>query len=118
MLFLILVSFSVHGQSINLNDISKKWNEELPENYDSITKLRSTSIENNHFVFNFLIEATQFEFDTALPMVRSQILKTVCSKPREKNLLTINNAHLVYRYENTKGQVLGEFMIRPEHCRK
>jgi hypothetical protein len=99
-----------------LAEISHTLNKSLPEVYDQLTKLVSTSVENNNFIYHFLVNANQSEFDGALPKVKAQILKTICAKKVERSLLKVHKAHLVYRYENVKGQSLGEFMVRPEHC--
>lgn len=111
---IILLPFTAFAQS--LKDSSEKINKDLPQKYDSITKLQSTSVQNNNLIYHFIVDANQIEFDSAFPKVKQQILSSICSKPREKNLLTIQKAHLVYRYENARGLSLGEFMVRPEHC--
>jgi hypothetical protein len=100
-----------------LEEVSQKLNQDLPEVYDPVTKLRKTTVENNHLIFNFLIDANQKEYDWAMPKVRKQVMSTICSKSRERSIFKDHNANIVYRYENVKGQSLGEFMIRPEHCR-
>lgn len=102
----------------NLEEYSVKINKDLPEKYDSITKLRKTTVENNNLIYNFLVDADQGEFDWAMPKVKSQVMSTICTKGRDKTALHQYNANIVYRYENVKGQALGEFMVRPEHCPK
>lgn len=112
--FILLLPLATLAQ--NLKEFSDKMNKDLPQKYDSITKLQTTSVQHNNLIFHFIVDANQSEFDLAMPKVRQQIMSTICSKPREKNLLTVQKAHLIYRYENAKGQSLGEFMVRPEHC--
>lgn len=104
------------GQS--LQELSAKINKTLPEIYDHATKLMSTTVENNNFYYHFMLKATKKEYKGALPHVQAQILKTICSKPTERTILLGHKANIVYRYENDKGQSLGEFMVRPSHCQK
>jgi len=101
----------------SLEEVSNKLNTDLPEVYDPVTKLRTTTVENNNLIFNFLIDANQKEYDWAMPKVRKQVMSTICSKSRERSVFKTHNANIVYRYENVKGQSLGEFMISPDHCR-
>ncbi|WPU66649.1 hypothetical protein [Peredibacter starrii] len=91
-------------------------NKELPEIYDHMTKLMRTSVENNNFKYQFLINADQKEYNWALPKVRSQILSNICKNSRQKAILKNYSANIVYSYENVKGQSLGEFMVKPDHC--
>lgn len=107
-----------HPDAPNLNEISLKINKTLPQIYDHVTKLVSTSVENNNFSYHFILKATPSEYKLALPMVRSQILKTICSKKTEKSILLDYNTNIVFRYESDKGQTLGEFMVKPDHCKK
>lgn len=100
----------------SLEEVSAKLNQDLPEIYDPVTKLRKTTVENNNLIFNFLIDANQKDYDWAMPKVKTQVEKTICSKAREKAVFRDHKANIVYRYENMKGQSLGEFMVRPEHC--
>ncbi|MCM2349391.1 MAG: hypothetical protein NDI69_05165 [Bacteriovoracaceae bacterium] len=104
------------GQS--LQELSAKINKTLPEIYDHATKLMSTTVENNNFYYHFMLKATKKEYQGALPHVQAQILKTICSKATERGILLGHKANIVYRYENDKGQSLGEFMVRPGHCQK
>lgn len=112
----LIIFFPLLAHAETLKDISDKWNKDLPQKFDHITKLQKTTVENNNFIFHFIVDAKQFEFDTALPKVKQQITGPICSKPREKHLLQVQRAHLVYRYESVRGLSLGEFMVRPEHC--
>lgn len=112
----LIIFLPLFASAESLKDISDKWNKDLPEKFDSITKLQKTTTLNNNFIFNFIVDANQFEFDTALPKVKQQIMATICSKPREKHLLKNLKSNLVYRYESVRGLSLGEFMVRPEHC--
>lgn len=112
----LIIVIPLTGHAESLKDISDKWNKDLPEKFDSITKLQKTTTENNNFIHHFIVDANQFEFDTALPKVKQQIMSSICSKPREKHLLNVQKANLVYRYESIRGLSLGEFMVRPEHC--
>lgn len=100
----------------SLEDISKELNKTLPEVFDPVTKLMRTTVENNNLKYNFLLDADQKEYSWALPKVRAQILSTICNKSREKTILKNYKANIVYSYENVKGQSLGEFMVKPEHC--
>ncbi len=99
-----------------LNDISLKMNKDLPEVWDPVTKLISTSVQNDNLYYHFKIDATQAEYDKFIPKVKAQVLSSVCSKSREKFLLKELKANLVYSYESVKGGSLGEFMVRSGHC--
>lgn len=99
-----------------LDEVSAKINRDLPEIYDPVTKLRTTTVENNNLIFNFLIDASQKQYNWAMPKVKAQVLSNICSRGREGSVLKHHKANIVYRYENVKGQSLGEFLIRPEHC--
>lgn len=117
MMTVLMMLSPVSAQTqMSLEEVSVKLNKDLPENYDQVTRLRKTTVENNHLIYNFLLNADQAEFDRALPKVKAQVMKTICSKPREKQILKGHKASIVYRYENLKGQSLGEFMIAPSHC--
>lgn len=116
-LFTTSLSAFSQGMKPTLDEVSHALNKDLPEIYDPVTKLRKTTVENNHLIFNFLIDANQKEYDWAMPKVKKQVMSTICSKSRERTIFKVHNANIVYRYENVKGQSLGEFMIRPEHCR-
>ncbi len=102
----------------SLEEASLKINRSLPENYDRVTRLRTTTVENNHLVFHFLLNAEKSEYQWALPKVKEQVLKTICSQSREGDVLKNRRGNIVYRYENLKGQSLGEFMVTPEHCKR
>lgn len=110
------LSAGVRGSSGNLSEISTSMNKSLPEVYDPVTKLISTSVENNNFTYHFVLMANFKEYSWALPKVKASILETICSKPREKVLLKQHRANLVYSYENVEGQLLGQFMVKPEQC--
>lgn len=118
---IIILSFSFHQLSaqpvrLSLTEFSNQMNGEFPQIFDHATRLVSSSVENSNFIYHFQLRADQIEFRSALPHVKAQILKTVCGKPKDKILLTVYKANLVYKYENDKGNYLGEFMVRPEHC--
>lgn len=120
-LILILLMFSLsdlfaQSQQLTLGEYSTQMNKEFPQVYDHATRLVSSSVENSNFIYHFQLRADQSEFRSALPHVKEQILKTVCAKPKDRVLLTVYKANLVYKYENDKGNYLGEFMIQPEHC--
>ena len=100
----------------NLKDISIEENKSLPQIYDHATKLTTTTVEQNNFYYHFLVGATQKEFDFALPKVKVQILKTICSRKTERIILKEYKANIVYRYESDKGMSLGEFMVKPDFC--
>ena len=102
----------------SLKDISTEENKSLPQIYDHATKLTTTTVEHNNFYYHFLVAATQKEFDFALPKVKAQILRTICSRKTERTILKEHNAVIVYRYESDKGLSLGEFMVKPQHCSK
>jgi hypothetical protein len=107
---------AVQASSVGLAEISAHMNKSLPEVYDPVTKLISTSVENNNFKYHFVLKANFKEYSWALPKVRARILETVCSKTRERMLLKQHRANLVYSYENVEGQLLGQFMVKPEQC--
>jgi hypothetical protein len=119
-IFGVLLSLNVFGQisKPTLQEVSAKVNRSLPEVYDAVTKLVTTTVENNNFSYHFLVDANQDEFNKALPKVKNQILSTLCTKNIERSILKDHNANIVYRYENVKGQSLGEFMVKPDHCPK
>lgn len=112
-----LLSFSALAQTApSLEQYSRKLNQSLPEVYDAVTKLRHTTVENNHIVYHFLVDATMSESSWALPKVKGQVLLSVCQNAHQKNILQNLRAGIIYRYENLKGQSLGEFLISPAHC--
>ncbi len=115
--FMTLHSFA-QSTNTEIQAYSLKINKSLPEVYDHVTKLISTSVENNNFYYHFQLKATLKEFTEARPKANAQVLKTVCSQSRERVILQKFKANLIYRYENDKGISLGEFMIRPSHCQK
>jgi hypothetical protein len=118
MKFLLLIfSLSLFAQAPeSLEDMSRKINLSLPEKYDHMTKLLRTRVENNVMNFDFLVNATKEEFAAAFPKVKGEVLKTVCHHSREGLILKAHKKAIIYRYENLKGQSLGEFMISPQHC--
>lgn len=119
MVYLALIfSLSLFAQTPSLEMYSQKINADLPENYDKITRLRKTTVENDELVFHFLVLATKEEFSTAFPKVKDQVLRTICRHSREGRVLRELKAPVIYRYENEKGQSLGEFVVRPGHCQK
>lgn len=104
------------SEKVDLRSVSEKINLTLPESFDAVTKLMKTTAENNYLINHFIIDASQKEYDWAMPKVKSQVMSTICTKAREKMILKQLKANIVYRYENTKGQSLGEFMVKPEDC--
>lgn len=113
-LMMLFLTFSANA---SLREEASRINKDLPEIYDPVTKLVTTTVENNNLIFNFIVDASQGEFDWALPKVKSQVLKTICRSTRERKVLRELKSNVVYRYENAKGQSLGEFLVRPEHCK-
>ena len=117
MLNLLLFLFSVQlFANSALEAMSRRVNTELPEVYDHATKLMRTTVENNNFKFHFVVGASKAEFADAYPKVKAQILKTLCSHAREKSILKVYKAGILYSYESTRGEALGEFLVRPNHC--
>lgn len=119
--FAAIISISSHqGQTDSsrpsLEEVSVKVNKKLPKKYDHITKLIKTSITNNVFYYHFLVGATREEYKQAEPLVRTQILKTICSKTPERTILLKHKANIVFQYETPNGESLGQFMVKPEHC--
>ena len=106
------------ANSTSLKELSLKINKELPEVYDHATKLVGTSLENKNFYFHFILNANSEEYKGALPKVKAQVLKTICSGKREREILLRHQANIIYRYESLSGQSLGEFMIPSSHCSK
>lgn len=100
----------------SLEEYSKNLNKELPEVYDRITKLITTTVEHHDLTYHFVIDVSQKEYQWAMPKVKEQVLKTICSQGRERSVLLRHRASLIYSYENVKGQSLGKFMVKPEHC--
>ena len=113
-ILMILMMGFAHAQT--LERISTDLNHKLPEVYDSVTKLMRTSVEHNNLKYSFLLDASHKEYRWAMPKVREQVMKNVCKNERERFILKKLNANIVYSYENTKGQSLGEFMIKPSDC--
>lgn len=100
----------------SLKEFSEKMNSSLPEVFDHATKLMTTTVDNNNFNYHFVLNATKDEFKFAFPKVKTQILKTICSRSQERSILKNYKANIVYRYETLKGETLGQFMVKPEHC--
>lgn len=116
-LFAFLTTF-VFATAPSLGEYSAKINSGLPETYDRVTKLLKTSVENDDLVFHFVILATKDEFAATHGKVKAQVLSTICRHDREGKVLRQLRKAVIYRYENEKGQALGEFMVRPAHCEK
>lgn len=116
--FLLLSSALAQPERPSLKDVSTEVNKSLPEIYDPVTKLVSTTVENQYFKYHFIVDANDKEFTWALPKVKAQILKTICSRFPERKILKEHKANIVYSYENVKGQSLGEFVVQPGHCRR
>lgn len=116
----LIISLSAFAQvrQPSLSELSSRINKDLPEVWDHATKLLRTTVENNNIYFHFVLKASEEEFRWALPKVKTQVLKSICSKGREKAILKDYRANIVYRYESDKGPTLGEFMIKPDHCHK
>ncbi len=104
--------------AVTLMDISQKVNKNLPVIYDSVTKLTRTTVENDYFVYHYLVDGTKEEFDRALPMVKGNITKTICRDNPNRTILVDLKKSIVYRYESPKGISLGQFMVSPSHCQK
>lgn len=102
---------------VTLMDISQKVNKDLPVIYDSVTKLTRTTVENDYFIYHYLVDGNKPEFDRALPMVKGRITKSICTDRVTKTILVDLKKSIVYRYENPKGISLGQFMVSPDHCR-
>lgn len=118
-LFILLISSAIaQPDRPTISEVSKNLNKELPQVYDHATKLMTTTVENNNFIYHFTLRATEIEYKMALPKVKSQILSTICSKKRERSLFEDHKVGLVYRYESERGTTLGEFLVRPEHCER
>lgn len=116
MTFCHLVLAQVQGK--NLKAYSEEINRTLPVVYDRITKLKTTTVENNDLSYHFLIDVTEKEFEETVPKVKGQVLGSICSRSQERIVFQQYKANIIYRYENVKGQSLGEFMVRPDHCSK
>jgi hypothetical protein len=101
-----------------LEEISKQLNLGLPKVYDSITRLRSTSVKDKYFHYHFEVGVSKEEFDQAFPKVQGQILSSVCSQRPERSILLDYQVPIVYSYESLKGQSLGQFMVKPKHCKR
>lgn len=118
LLVALLVSFSCTSFGATLQELSSQMNKTLPEVYDPVTKLQKTSVENNNFYYHFLLDANQREYDRALPNVKRALQKSACGSSKDRRILLQHKANIVYRYENVKGEFLGEFMLKPDQCRK
>ena len=118
MLKVLLFLFSVQVfANPALEALTVKVNKDLPEVYDHATKLMRTTVENSNFKYHFIVGATKLEFAEAYPKVKVQILKTICSHSRERNILKVHRAGILYSYESVKGESLGQFLVKPDHCR-
>lgn len=119
-LLCFLISLSSYAQVARptLTELSSTINKSLPETWDHATKLLRTTVENNNIFYHFVLKASEEEYKWALPKVKAQVLRTICSKSREKSILKDYQANIVYKYESEKGLTLGEFMIKPDHCHK
>ena len=82
LLFLMALHSIAQSTNTEIQAYSLKINKTLPEVYDHVTKLISTTVENNNFYYHFHLKATRKEFTEAKPKAQAQILKTVCSQPR------------------------------------
>jgi hypothetical protein len=116
-LMLILLATYSFAQRENLNEVSEKLNKDLPEVYDPITKLVTTTVQNNDIKFNFIVDASEKEFKDTLPKVKLEVLNTVCRRKSESYILNTLKANIIYSYENVKGQSLGEFVVRIGSCK-
>jgi hypothetical protein len=119
-LLCFLISLSSYAQVARptLTELSSTINISLPETWDHATKLLRTTVENNNIFYHFVLKASEEEYKWALPKVKAQVLRTICSKSREKSILKDYQANIVYKYESEKGLTLGEFVIKPDHCHK
>lgn len=104
--------------AITLMDISQKVNKDLPRVYDSVTKVMRTTVENDYFIYHYIVDGSKLEFDRALPMVKSNITKSICKDEPTRTVLVHLKKSVVYRYESPKGISLGQFMVSPSHCQK
>lgn len=111
---ILLMSTAVYSET--LKDLSDRLNKELPETYDPVTKLMRTTAQDNHLYYHFKLIAEQSEFNWAMPKVKAQVLKTICSRKVERQVLRQMKASIVYRYVSVRGLSLGEFMVTPQHC--
>ena len=120
LLLCYLICLSAFGQVVrpSLTELSVNINKDLPEVWDHATTLLRTTVENNNIYYHFVLKASEEEFKWALPKVKAQVLKSICSKGREKSILKDYRANIVYRYESDKGPTLGEFMVKSDHCHK
>jgi hypothetical protein len=112
----LFTSYAFASEKVTLIEFSRMHNKELPQVYDPITKLVRTSVENNNLTYHFIVIAKKEEFDSSFPKVKQQVLKTVCSRPREKQVVKSYNANIIYSYENEKGMFLNQFMIKAGFC--
>lgn len=118
MVLVFLLSVFPHALAQgHLLRLSEEVNKSLPESYDPVTKLQRTSVENGAVIYHFQLDATQAEYNGALAKVKAQVLKSICAKRIERKIIVAHKADIVYRYENLRGQSLGEFLISSTHCR-
>lgn len=115
----LLLPFLVQAQPIRLSlqDVSTQINKSLPEIIDPVTRIQRTTVENNHVVYHVLVNATHKEYAFAIDKVKSQVFKNICQNKWSVTILKTHKAEIVYRYENQKGQLLGQFMVRSGHCK-
>lgn len=85
--------------------------------YDPLTKLVSTHVENGEMVFNFSVIPGPSIFDWSLSKARAEALRTICQRDAEDEVLGAYNSNVVYHYRAVTGETIGKFTIKPDPCK-
>lgn len=111
----IVFSVTANDAKPSLKELSEEFNSSLPKDYDPLTKLLSTNVEDGKMVFNFAVFFPQ-RMNWSLTRVKTESLKTICSKDMERKVLTEYKNKIVYRYKSITEETIGFFQVRPDHC--
>lgn len=101
-----------------LKDFSNKLNRNLPEVYDSITKLERTSVEGEFLVYQFVVDINEEQFKQNIEKIKKNAIVNSCTNKNTLHVVEKLKKSLLYRYENLKGQSLGQFQILSGTCSK
>jgi len=99
-----------------IQDFSTKLNKSLPEVYDSITKLERTSVEGDFLVYHFTVDLSQSMFTEHVGKMKNRAEQSSCKNKNTHYVLTKLNKPILYKYENLKGQSLGQFQLAARRC--
>lgn len=116
---MVMYSTCVFAQSPGqtLEQYSQNFNQQLPMDYDPLTKLVSTRVENNEMIFNFSVIPATSVFDWSLSKARAEALRNICQREAEDTVLGEYNANVVYHYRAVTGETIGKFTVKPDPCK-